>query len=142
MIMPGLFKRIKKGLGFNAFSRSSWNRVCDILENIEGVGCSIIKDETGKNWKVVVDGYQSDIPFPEGVTPAWFDDSGDPDDPPLPPCGHDGNTGGGGTAENHPGNEDSGGGEGDEGEGSEYDHPGDSEGEDGVTPESGGDCNE
>lgn len=65
-----------------------------------------------------------------------------PDPPGPPPCGHPGNQPGAGAGtpdddptdvdNDHPGDN--------PGEGYDVDHPGDSEGEDGVTPNSSGDC--
>lgn len=65
----------------------------------------------------------------------------DPDDKP-PPCGHPGNGGGGGggNEEDHPDNQ-----EGTGADGNEVDddgHPGNLPGDNGVTPESGGGCDE
>ncbi len=49
-----------------------------------------------------------------------------------PPCGHPGNEPGGGGDADHPADE--------SGAGNEPEHPGDAEGDDGITPESSGDC--
>ena len=44
------------------------NRVANVLKNIRGMGCRIIKpvDGDGKNWLIVVDG-KTDVPFPSGI---------------------------------------------------------------------------
>lgn len=65
-----------------------------------------------------------------------------PDEPTAPPCGHPGNQPGGGAGtpdddpsvvdNDHPGEK--------PGDGYDTDHPGEGEGEDGVTPESSGEC--
>ncbi len=77
-------------------------------------------------------------------SPYGEDDPGDPDVPTPPPCGHPGNQPGGGSGtpdddptavdNDHPGDTPGGGGAGG------VDHPGDAEGDNGVTPESSGDC--
>ena len=61
----------------NAPVRSTANalnarRIPDILKNIEGLGCRVVKpvDAEGKNWMIVVDG-KSDIPYPPDWTPPW-----------------------------------------------------------------------
>ena len=69
-------------------------------------------------------------------------DGEDPDEPTPPPCGHPGNQPGGGAGtpdddpsvvdNDHPGDT--------PGEGFDTDHPSEGEGEDGVTPESSGEC--
>ena len=134
MILINWLKRIRAGSGFCGFSASSWNKVCNVLETIEGIGCTIHKTLSGNGWTIVVDGKSSDTPYPEGLTPG----TGDPEDPPPPTCGHPGNDPDG----DHPGD---GGGSGSEG--SYYTpggtgHPGDDEGENGVTPECGSESTE
>jgi hypothetical protein len=44
------------------------NRVANVLKNIRGMGCRLIKPVggEGKNWLVVVDG-KTDVPFPSGI---------------------------------------------------------------------------
>ncbi len=85
MILLGWLKRVRAGRGFSAFSASSWDRVCSVLENIEGIGCQIVKEPSGKSWKIVVDGYSSDVAFPEGVSPAWDEAATpEPDAQPFP----------------------------------------------------------
>ena len=44
------------------------NRIANILEGIQGMGCHIEKptNAEGKDWTIVVDGYTSDIPPPPG----------------------------------------------------------------------------
>jgi len=48
------------------------NRVANVLKNIEGIGCRIVKstESDGKDWYVIVDG-GSDLPYPDGVSPLW-----------------------------------------------------------------------
>ena len=50
-------------------------RVRRILNDIQGIGCRVIKDTTkeGHGWRIVVDGTGTDIPFPDGTSP--FDHS-------------------------------------------------------------------
>ena len=45
------------------------NRVADVLENIEGVGCRIDKPRDGRPWRIVVDG-SSDVII-DGLEPPW-----------------------------------------------------------------------
>jgi len=49
------------------------NHSANVLKNIEGLGCRILKptDAQGKNWVVVVDG-TTDIPYPPFFQPAWI----------------------------------------------------------------------
>ena len=68
MILNSLFKRIKKGDGFSHFSAKSWDLMCKIIENMEGVGCRVEKSRGGK-FLIVVDGTSSDIPLPDDVSP-------------------------------------------------------------------------
>ena len=70
MILINWLKRIRAGSGFCGFSASSWNKVCNVLETIEGIGCTINKTHSGNGWTVVVDGKSSDAPYPEGLTPG------------------------------------------------------------------------
>ena len=50
------FKRILRPISFAAFPYRSWNRICDILENISGVGCRIEKQsKENTHWLLVVD---------------------------------------------------------------------------------------
>ena len=48
------------------------NRVANVLKNIRGMGCRIIKpvDSDGKNWLIVMDG-KTDVPFPSGIFAPW-----------------------------------------------------------------------
>ncbi len=52
-------------------------RLCRIMEDLQGMGCSVRKDTSaeGHGWVIVVDGESSDLPFPDGRKP--FDFSGD-----------------------------------------------------------------
>ena len=50
------FRRIRNAISFAAFPWRSYNRICDILENISGVGCRIEKQtKENPHWLVVVD---------------------------------------------------------------------------------------
>ena len=44
------------------------NRVANILQDIQGIGCRIEKptDREGLGWHIVVDGYSTDIDYPDG----------------------------------------------------------------------------
>lgn len=75
MILINWLKRIRAGSGFCGFSASSWNKVCNVLETIEGIGCTINKTHSGNGWTVVVDGKSSDAPYPEGLTPVGGGDA-------------------------------------------------------------------
>ena len=46
-------------------------RVCRILEDLSGMGCSVRKDTSaeGHGWIIVVDGESTDVPFPDGRNP-------------------------------------------------------------------------
>lgn len=59
------FRRSHPGVGINRiFPCSEQNKVYNILETMEGEGCSIVRplDGEGKGWKILVDGYSSDSP--------------------------------------------------------------------------------
>lgn len=84
MILINWLKRIRAGSGFCGFSASSWNKVCNVLETIEGIGCTINKTHSGNGWTVVVDGKSSDAPYPEGVTPPGTGGGGIPSGTELP----------------------------------------------------------
>lgn len=71
-------KRMREGMFVKRISASTWNWIIDVLEGIEGVGCRILKTDSGHGWRIIVDGTNSDQPFPSGT-------------PPLPPS-----SGGGG----------------------------------------------
>ena len=52
----GLFQRLKAGVCFHLFPRTSLNAVFDILEHISGIGCTIDKKSFGDpNWRIIVD---------------------------------------------------------------------------------------
>lgn len=46
-------------------------RLCRIVEDLQGMGCSIRKDTSkeGHGWVIVVDGESTDLPFPDGRNP-------------------------------------------------------------------------
>lgn len=59
-----LFKRFKKGDSLHkAVNAENFNKIFNILEDIQGEGCTIEKSATGLGWKIVVDKrvYGSDI---------------------------------------------------------------------------------
>lgn len=70
MILKNWLKRIKKGAGFIAFSAESWARVCNVLETIEGVGCSIRKTQSGLGWIIDATGNNADVAGPDGYVTA------------------------------------------------------------------------
>ena len=80
----------------------------------------------------------------DGATIGYFkvepEPEPDPEEPKPPPCGHPGNGGGGGNEEDHPDNQEGTGA--DEDEINDDGHPGNLPGDNGVTPESGGGCDE
>ena len=51
------------------------NRIANILNNIEGVGCRVIKptDAEGRNWKIIFNGSDLDIPPPGDGDSSSFD---------------------------------------------------------------------
>lgn len=51
------------------FHPQSWNRICNVLEGIEGVGCRIQKTENGHGWLIIV-GDGSDAETPPGFPAA------------------------------------------------------------------------
>lgn len=60
----GYFKRIRRAIAFAAFPYRSWNRICDILENISGVGCRIEKQsKENTHWIINVDPSENDLWF-------------------------------------------------------------------------------
>jgi hypothetical protein len=64
VILHNWLRRFRSGAPLCAFSAQSWNRVANVLESIEGVGCRIEKTENGWGWQIVVDG-SSDFEPPE-----------------------------------------------------------------------------
>lgn len=64
--LTGWLKRLRKGDGLKKLSAESWDRVCTVLEELEGVGCRVEKSETGHGWKIIVDG-SSDVAPPDGT---------------------------------------------------------------------------
>jgi len=61
------FKRIRAGGGANQISAHDINMVFTILEDLEGIGCRVVKGASGK-WFIVVDGCSTDTEQPEGTT--------------------------------------------------------------------------
>ena len=61
------FKRIRAGGGANQISAHDINMVFTILEDLEGIGCRVVKGASGK-WFIVVDGVSTDVEQPEGTT--------------------------------------------------------------------------
>ena len=134
MILTDWLRRYRAHSPLCRFHPQSWNRIANVLESIEGIGCRIEKTENGWGWKIIVgDGSDAEPPpgFPDGTDPTKDDDP--------PPCGHPGNEPGaggesdGGDDTEHPGDEPGAGGE--SGGGGDTDHPGDS-----PSPPSSGDC--
>ena len=70
MILHGWLKRFHKDSGFCGMSASSWDKVCNVLETIEGVGCSVQKTQSGNGWLIVVDGKSGDTELPTGMSPV------------------------------------------------------------------------
>lgn len=62
-------KRLREGMFVGGVSASTWNWFVDVLEGIEGIGCRILKTETGHGWRIIVDGHNSDLPYPSGMEP-------------------------------------------------------------------------
>jgi hypothetical protein len=136
VILNNWLRRFRSGAPLCAFSARSWNRICNVLESIEGVGCRIEKTENGWGWQIVV-GDGSDAEPPPGFPSGLPDASGLPDEDP-PPCGHPGNEPGAGGGDGdgddteHPGDEPGAGGD---STGDDTDHPGDD-----PSPPSSGEC--
>ena len=84
-------------------------------------------ETSGEGARTLVVGWINEAPELPEEDP---DGGGEDEDP--PPCGHPGNESGGGGDEDHPADE--------SGAGNDPEHPGDAEGEDGITPESSGEC--
>ena len=66
MIITNWLRRFSAGSPLCRFDPKSWNRVCNVLEELEGIGCRIEKSETGHGWKIIV-GDGSDAEPPPGV---------------------------------------------------------------------------
>lgn len=74
MILTNWLRRFRAGSPLCRFDPKSWNRVANVLESIEGVGCRIEKTENGWGWQIVVgDGSDAEPP------PGFPDDGGLPD---------------------------------------------------------------
>jgi hypothetical protein len=61
MILLNWLRRYRANSPLASFHPASWNRICNVLEGIEGIGCQIFKTESGHGWQVIVDGVSSDI---------------------------------------------------------------------------------
>lgn len=67
MPLRGYLRRFRKGDPVaKVCDTEHHNRVADILENIEGMGCHISKPTNGSPWTIVIDG-TSDVPLPSSV---------------------------------------------------------------------------
>ena len=67
MILTNWLRRFRAGSPLCRFDPKSWNRVANVLESIEGVGCRIAKTENGWGWQIIV-GYGSDTEPPPGFS--------------------------------------------------------------------------
>lgn len=65
MILDNWLRRYRAHSPLCRFHPQSWNRICNVLEGIEGVGCRIQKTENGHGWLIIV-GDGSDTTLPEG----------------------------------------------------------------------------
>ena len=54
MILTNWLRRFRAGSPLCRFDPKSWNRVANVLESIEGVGCRIAKTENGWGWQIIV----------------------------------------------------------------------------------------
>lgn len=72
MNMQNLLKRLRKGMAICHLDPFSWNWMCNAWEGVEGVGCRVVKTQSGNGCMIVVDGQTSDLPFPDGATPPFF----------------------------------------------------------------------
>ena len=71
MILSSWLRRYRANSPLCAFHPQSWNRICNVLEGIEGVGCQIQKTENGHGWLIIVgDGSDIEPPpgFPDGTS--------------------------------------------------------------------------
>jgi hypothetical protein len=70
VILNNWLRRYRAGAALCRFCPRSWNRVANVLESIEGVGCRIEKTENGWGWQIIVDG-TSDYEPPSGFEYGW-----------------------------------------------------------------------
>lgn len=69
-----LFRRFRKGDSLHkAVNAENFNTLFNILEDIQGEGCTIVKTRNGLGWKIVVNGTESDI---EPISPPNAGGSG------------------------------------------------------------------
>jgi hypothetical protein len=71
VILNNWLRRYRAGAALCRFSPQSWNRVANVLESIEGVGCRIAKTENGWGWQIIVDG-NSDYEPPPGFESGGY----------------------------------------------------------------------
>lgn len=69
MILDNWLRRFRAGAALCRFDPRSWNRIANVLESIEGVGCRIEKTENGWGWQIIVDGNSDTEPSPGYDTP-------------------------------------------------------------------------
>jgi hypothetical protein len=74
MILNNWLRRYRAGAALCRFCPRSWNRIANVLESIEGVGCRIEKTENGWGWQIVV-GDGSDAEPPPGFPDRWLPDT-------------------------------------------------------------------
>jgi hypothetical protein len=67
VILNNWLRRYRAGAALCRFCPRSWNRIANVLESIEGVGCRIEKTENGWGWQIIVDGNSDG-----GTPPAGF----------------------------------------------------------------------
>ena len=64
MILDNWLRRYRAGAALCRFDPRSWNRVANVLESIEGVGCRIEKTENGWGWQIIIgDGSDTEPPL-------------------------------------------------------------------------------
>ncbi len=129
MRLSGWLGRIRPRDPLARLSARSWDRICNVLETIEGVGCRVQKTLSGHGWKIIVDpAGSSDIAPPVDENGDWPSDRYEAGGPGSgsDPCVHPGSErsesdggsgeggGAGGESSEHPGEEDD-------------DHPGDTD---------------
>lgn len=68
--LAGWLNRLRPKDPLSKLSAESWNRICTVLEELEGVGCRVQKNTSGKGWKIIVDG-TSDVAAPGGGLFPW-----------------------------------------------------------------------
>lgn len=65
MILDNWLRRYRAHSPLCRFDPQSWNRIANVLESIEGVGCRIEKTENGWGWQIIVDGNSDTEPPPD-----------------------------------------------------------------------------